>query len=366
MNYFVTSDHPCLGRNYYCFRMIKSNGIVLDAYNNYPKLTTSDKGGWIQTTDSDFNNGVKSNTSVSGGNVKLAIDTSSIDKGDGSDGALTVTTADTIINDYAYITDATVSSGTNTFNVNDASNFSPGDEILIIQIQHDATDSNAGTYEFKDISSISGNQITVSSNLTHTYYSNDFNNETASAAQIVRVPQYTDVTVNSGASIVAPDWDGYKGGIVVFRATGTVTVNGTIDVSEKGYRGGFSGVASNCDGAQGESYKGKDTSNTCYGYGAKKLGKEGGGGVTIHKDIPGKTDTCSRPCRQEPPRKISRLILFSQSTSFSCPPTFTTSTPASEKNSSAISSGYACLKTTRMICALMIIFAQSTHGWWVQ
>ncbi|OQX51291.1 hypothetical protein B5M47_01090 [candidate division CPR3 bacterium 4484_211] len=201
--------------------------------------------------------------------------------GDGSDGDLTVTSAGTVVNNYAYITDATVASGSTTFNVNDTSGFTAGDEILVIQVQHDGANSNAGVYEFREISSINGDQITLGSALSNTYYSNDFDNATASAAQIVRVPQYGNVSISSGASITAPAWNGYQGGIVVFRAQGTVNIAGDIDVSAKGYRGGYHGASSNCDGAQGESYKGKDTTNTCYGYGAKKLAKEGGGGSYI-------------------------------------------------------------------------------------
>jgi|GEM_PF-2182553 len=42
----------------YCFRMVKSDGTPLNSYINYPKLTTGDKGGWVQTTKADFDAGV--------------------------------------------------------------------------------------------------------------------------------------------------------------------------------------------------------------------------------------------------------------------------------------------------------------------
>jgi len=177
-----------------------------------------------------------------------------VDLGDGSDGALTVTAANTIVNTYTQITSTTVSSGSTLFNVNDASGFSVADEILIIQIQHS---SNAGTYEFAEISGISGNTIIVSKSLSNNYYSGTFNTQSASASQIVRVPQYTDVTVNSGGSITAPAWAGYTGGIVVFRASETVNTIGSIDVSEKGFRGGERTTTGWQDGQKGESYLGR-------------------------------------------------------------------------------------------------------------
>ncbi|MDZ4217082.1 MAG: LamG-like jellyroll fold domain-containing protein, partial [Candidatus Gracilibacteria bacterium] len=159
----------------------------------------------------------------------------SVDTGDGSDGVLSVGAANTVVNDYAYITSTSVPSGSVAFNVNSASGFFLEDEILIIQMQHS---TNAGAYEFASISAINGTQITVSGGLTNNYYSGTFNTNPAVAAQIVRVPQYTTVTVPVGTSIVATAWDGQKGGVVIFRATGDVTVGGAISAQGLGYRGG--------------------------------------------------------------------------------------------------------------------------------
>ena len=65
------------------------------------------------------------------------------------------------------------------------------------------------------------------------------NTDTA-GAQVIRVPQYTTLTVSTGASIVAPAWDGTTGGIVAMTARDGVTLSGTgkIDVSGLGFRGG--------------------------------------------------------------------------------------------------------------------------------
>jgi hypothetical protein len=179
--------------------------------------------------------------------------------GDGSDGDLTVASAGTFVNDYTYLT-GNENSGDTEITVNSVAAFFEGDEIMIIQMQDGAGSGQAGKYEFKKIESISGNNIVLTSDLNRTYGSGEFNTKDASATQVIRVPHYTTVTVNSGGSIIAPAWNGYIGGVVVFRAVETVLVNsgGDIDVSGKGFRGGNQILSDyGEDGAQGESYPGE-------------------------------------------------------------------------------------------------------------
>ena len=52
---------------------------------------------------------------------------------------------------------------------------------------------------------------------------NNYNTSTGQLHQVVRIPNYTNVTV-SGVLACHP-WNGFTGGILVFRANGTVTVN---------------------------------------------------------------------------------------------------------------------------------------------
>jgi len=199
--------------------------------------------------------------------------------GDGSDGLLMVSSVDQIVNDYAFLT-GNENAGETTITVSGTSGFGVDDEILLIQIQN-SSGGEAGTYEFKHISSIMGNDITLTSPLDNSYYSGSFDSVDATTFQIVRVPQYTSVTVDSGSSITAPAWDGYTGGIVVFRAE-TVTINngGSINVSEKGYRGGAYGPSYNLDGYQGESYLGKGIGGSST-YGVGKMNNAGAGGSFI-------------------------------------------------------------------------------------
>ncbi len=206
--------------------------------------------------------------------------------GNGSDGELTVNSANTVVNHYAYI-NANVAQNSATINVNDASNFSAGDEILIIQMQEgDGSAYTAGVHEFKTIDGKNGNQLILSSELQNIYGHSGPDSTNATVAQVVRVPHYTDVTVNGGQSITAPAWNGYVGGIVIFRATGVVTTNGTIDASQKGFRGGDCNGCGNATwGDQGEGISGRGgqsiqshSNGGGGGYGPSGCGGSCGGG----------------------------------------------------------------------------------------
>ncbi|MCA9459333.1 MAG: hypothetical protein KC550_02180 [Nanoarchaeota archaeon] len=205
--------------------------------------------------------------------------------GDGSDGSLTVSVLDTIVNDYTYLS-GVETSGTSTITVNDGTSFTAGDEILIIQMQDGSGSGEAGRYEFNIISSKLGNDLTLNTSLSQTYGSGAFDQIGASSTQIVRIPQYTNVTINSGGSISAPAWNGYVGGIVVFRAQDFVRTNGYINVSDRGFRGGDCNGCGNADwGDQGEGISGLGTSSTSAndnggggGYGPDGYNGEPGGG----------------------------------------------------------------------------------------
>ncbi len=189
--------------------------------------------------------------------------------GDGSDGELNVTSSEVIINNYTYLT-TNVSIGSSYINISDSSEFLPGDEIMIIQIQNHSG-GQAGSYEFNYISSISGQNITLTKSLEKAYYTGIFNQTSATATQIIKIPHYTDVNING--SIISSAWNGYTGGIVVFRANGTINfTGGNIDVSQKGFRGGdCNGCGNNAWGDQGEGYLG-------LGEGILSANANGGGG----------------------------------------------------------------------------------------
>jgi hypothetical protein len=161
--------------------------------------------------------------------------------GDGSDENITVNSMNTIVNNYTFIVNKTIPAGTSVIGVNDTTEFSVGDEILVIQMQNSTDGGKAGTYEFADIRSIDDGNITLWGSLKKDYYSGTFDETESNATQIVRVPHFSNVTIHSGASITALAWKGWKGGIIIFRSEGLINISGAVNATEKGFRGGISG-----------------------------------------------------------------------------------------------------------------------------
>ena len=107
------------------------------------------------------------------------------------------------------------------------------------------------------------------------------------------VPHYADVTIPSGTSVGAPAWKGYTGGIVVFRANGTLTLAGSVNVQGKGFRPGQV-TCCKCDGYQGEGWCGQgaqSSAQNCGGGGGStwsncggdaSAGGSGGGGYAVN------------------------------------------------------------------------------------
>jgi large repetitive protein len=151
--------------------------------------------------------------------------------------------------------------------------------------------NSAGRYEFQTVASVSGSTIffaTYAGNcagLRYTYTG-------SSGAQVVRVPQYRDLTVNAAGSITATAWNGTTGGIVAFTVSRALTMNGTVSANAAGFRGGaidngasvygYAGYRSTNlieGGEKGESiagYQGTLPLGAMYGRGAPANG--GGGG----------------------------------------------------------------------------------------
>jgi hypothetical protein len=202
--------------------------------------------------------------------------------GDGSDGALTVSSTSEIINNYTSLS-GLESVGDSAITVGSTAGFSAGDEIMILQ---NRTSLNSGvvvgTYEFVKIASISSPNINLSTPLQNSY---------DSGAQVISVPNYTDVTVPSGMAITSTPWNGSYGGVVVFKANGIVTVNGgRIETTGDGFRGGKSQTTNYGDGYAGESTSGypasADASQAGMSLGGGPGGKDsastsqwGGGGL---------------------------------------------------------------------------------------
>ena len=149
--------------------------------------------------------------------------------GDGSDGPMTFSSSA----QFDPPADAVVDSGSNGGTALTVSGvtgtFVAGDRILI----HQTRGIGAGTWELNSVQSYALGNIVTATALASSYTTSG-----ADAAQVLVVPEYTNVTVNNAVTLSSKPWNGATGGILAFLANDTVTVTGTITASEKGYRGG--------------------------------------------------------------------------------------------------------------------------------
>lgn len=238
---------------------------------------------------------------------------SAADAQEGTDGALTVTAANTVLNQYAVL-GANAAAGTTSFSVTNITDLSSGaygalargDLVMLYQPQGATINTadnagfgavtnlnSAGRYEVVTVGSVSGNTITLDASCGALRYSY----ATAGNAQVVRIPQFTTLTISSGASVVASAWNGQRGGGVAVQAQSTV-INGSVSASGLGFRGGAPdnlSAASSVDttlyrssSAEGGGEKGEgiagygalyDTLGGRYGRGAPA---NGGGGGNAH------------------------------------------------------------------------------------
>jgi gliding motility-associated-like protein len=202
----------------------------------------------------------------------------------GKNGSHTVTAANAILNSYTSLT-SNASAGQSVITV--ASNsmvggffngvLTPGDLILIVQMQGASMNvdtyaanefvtsngqfwgpyttpighlndwnqhiqlwgeilnyNNAGKFELAEVRSLAGaNSISLMCPLVNNY-------SISGRVQIVRVPRFVNLTINSNTSAVPTPWNGTVGGVVAVEVDGTLTLNanGSISASGSGFRGG--------------------------------------------------------------------------------------------------------------------------------
>jgi hypothetical protein len=136
----------------------------------------------------------------------------------------------------------TAPAATTTMPLSSITGLAVNDEVLIIQMNG----TGAGNYEFMTIDSIIGSTLVFDNPLAKTYTIDG-----ASKAQIVRVPQYTTITLsNSGTTLTTSAWNGTTGGVLPFRANSTVTIGANTSITVSGL--GMSG-ASTVTGGNGQA-----------------------------------------------------------------------------------------------------------------
>jgi Secretion system C-terminal sorting domain len=156
-----------------------------------------------------------------------------------------------VVNSYFKVTNVIPSY--NGIRVANISGLNVNDRVLIIQMkgavinETDAstfgnitTINGAGLYEFATICGFLNDTVIFERELKHTYnYTN--------AVQLVRVPVYTNITVNG--TLTAQEWNPVNetGGVVAISATGTVTLNANISADSAGYKGGARQIFTVCN-----------------------------------------------------------------------------------------------------------------------
>jgi hypothetical protein len=122
-----------------------------------------------------------------------------------------------------------------------------GDLIMIIQMQGASIDGSdifsetwgsimdygsCGNYELIEVKSVQGNVIEFFCGLRNNYSS-------AGRTQVIRVPRYNNLTINSGGSLNGQFWNGSLGGVIAIETAGDLIVNGRINAIAIGFRGGL-------------------------------------------------------------------------------------------------------------------------------
>ena len=170
--------------------------------------------------------------------------------------------------------------------VDDSVGFAPGDMALLLNLQGGPGDvDDVGNWEVVTVEAApSGDVIELVDATVNNYGGADF---AAQAVVLQRIPQWSDVTITG--TLTASPWDGDSGGVLAFFALGTVAVQGAIDMSSAGYRGGagqnINGPGewtNDGEGRTGVGAAGNPDPNDCGGGGAFGLnslynGNSGGG-----------------------------------------------------------------------------------------
>ena len=240
----------------------------------------------------------------------------------GRNGNLTISTS-TVVNTYTAIT-APLTAGTKVLNVVNNLGLTQGDLVMIIQMQGALIKGNienntwgtildyknSGNYEFKEVASVGTGVINLSCALEKNYdyqitVTGGGNSATAYAGtQVIKMPRYNVLTIAGTGVLTAIAWNGKTGGIVAVEAN-SIIVDGTVDVSNLGFRGGkdidvsgpstdvtninyglmdpYSGATKGESIAGGGSYNASVTIhvNTCTFLGNKCMNLSGPGGSAV-------------------------------------------------------------------------------------
>src|SRR5204863_5471847 len=147
-----------------------------------------------------------------------------------------------IVNIYAAATRIDTLLCPASLTVSSSSGFFQGDTIVLIQMKGADFDSSntsafgtvnnirgAGNYEIARIANVTGNTFQLNGKLLKYYDVKGF-------VQVVKVRHYASATVASPLTCQA--WNGSTGGVLVLSVANNLSLNASINVNGKGFRGG--------------------------------------------------------------------------------------------------------------------------------
>lgn len=138
------------------------------------------------------------------------------------------------------------------------------------------TNFKAGHYEYATVLSRSNRTITLKQGLVRSYHQADATStEGKRRYQVIRVPQYTNLTLSG--NLTGKAWDGNTGGVLPLDVANTLNFAGhTIEMNSKGFRGGggvnHTGASS---GLTNTDYRVNSSNSAGYGHGSKGEGIAG-------------------------------------------------------------------------------------------
>lgn len=273
--------------------VVSAVGLIISNTLLFPQGAAASSITWDLNTASDYTYD-SNKIEFSSGVAQLKTD---LTLGNGTDGAITVssnvsidaspiasgrTKADAV---NLAITNNIAEGATSISITGDQSaiGLATGDEVIIINMQGASADNtNVGKYDTVRLDSIN---YDADGNATTFQFTNPLGfgyDGTTQKVIMQRIPNYTDVTIANGGTLGVSAWDGTKGGLLFFRADGTVSVQsgGIVSANAKGYRAGIGRSGFNspyCGNAawltitSGESYTGP---------GSNSAQPNGGGGGT--------------------------------------------------------------------------------------
>lgn len=161
--------------------------------------------------------------------------------GSGSDGVASLSGTDNPV-DSSF---PTTSAGATGATINSGLSIAANDFVFI----HQSRGSAAGTWEVVQVATYDSGTgaITFTSPLANSYTDSG-----ADQAQIIKMPEYSSVTISS--TLTAKAWTGDVGGIIVFMCNGKTTITSTVTAQGRGYRlaSGSSGDANAGEGTAGD------------------------------------------------------------------------------------------------------------------